>query len=253
MSVLRTPFEAAARTLGLLAETIRACIRTPPPRRAVLAQMFNTGNRSLLFLLVTMGFLGMITVYQGCLQAMKVLPDLSNAGAIFIMAMVREFGPTITALMLATRVGTGIAAEIAAMVVSDQVEALKVSSTDPIAFLVTPRFLGFVVMMFVCTVYSCAVAVAAGLLMAELRFQINPHTFLSLSFTRWSDLYVGLAKTFAYGVAIPILSADSGFRATGGSEGVGWATTRAVINSTFAIIFLDFVIAGIGYLLVRGT
>lgn len=244
---------AIARVSGLLGETLWSLVRRPPPRRAVVAHLFNTGNRSLLFLAVTMGFLGMISVYQGCLQAMKVLPDLSNAGAIFIMAMVREFGPTITAMMLATRVGTGIAAEIAVMTVTDQVEALKVNNTDPVAFLVAPRFMSFLVMMVVCTVYSCAVAVLAGLLMAVLRFQINPHTFLSLGFTRWSDFYVGLAKTLAYGVVIPVLAADSGFRATGGSEGVGWATTRAVVNSLFAIVALDFLIAGIGYLLVRGT
>lgn len=245
--------ESSGRVLGLLGDTVRSLLTQPPPRRAVVAHLFNTGNRSLVFLAVTMGFLGMISVYQGCMQTMKVLPDLSNAGAVFIMAMIREFGPTITAMMLATRVGTGIAAEIAAMTVTDQVEALKVSNTDPIAYLVAPRFLGFVIMMVVCTVYSCGVAILAGLLIADLRFQINPSTFLSLGFTRWSDFFIGLSKTVAYGIAIPILAADSGFRATGGSEGVGWATTRAVVHSLFAIIALDFVIAGIGYLVVRGS
>lgn len=246
-------FQAVTRVSGLLGETLWSLVRRPPPRRAVVAHLFNTGNRSLVFLAVTMGFLGMISVYQGCLQAMKILPDLTNAGAVFIMVMIREFGPTITAMMLATRVGTGIAAEIAVMTVTDQVEALKVNNTDPVAYLVAPRFVGFLVMMVVCTVYSCAVAILAGLLMADLRFQVNPNTFLSLGFTRWSDFSIGLAKTIAYGVAIPILAADSGFRAGGGSEGVGWATTRAVVNALFAIIALDFLIAGIGYLLVRGT
>ncbi len=253
MTLSFSGWQAVRRVSGLLGETLWSLVRRPPPRSAVVAHLFNTGNRSLVFLAVTMGFLGMISVYQGCLQAMKILPDLSNAGAIFIMVLVREFGPTITAMMLATRVGTGIAAEIAVMTVTDQVLALKVNNTDPVAYLVAPRFVGFLVMSVVCTVYSCAVAILAGLLMADLRFQINPNTFLSLGFTRWSDFTIGLAKTIAYGVTIPILAADSGFRASGGAEGVGWATTRAVVNALFAIIALDFLIAGIGYLLVRGT
>lgn len=250
MRALRTQPGFLTRVSGLLMETVWSLVRHPPPRRVVISHMYNTGNRSLLFLAVTMGFLGMISVYQGCMQAMKILPDLSHAGAVFIMAMVREFGPTITAMMLATRVGTGIAAEVAVMTVTEQIEALKVTNTDPVAYLVAPRFLAFVVMMLACTVFSCVVAILAGLLMADIRFQVNPNTFLSLDFTRWSDLFIGVAKTVAFGIAIPILAADSGFRATGGSEGVGWATTRAVVNALFAIIVLDFAISGVGYLLV---
>lgn len=239
------------RLVGLLATTVAAIFRRPPLRAEVVYHMHNIGNRSLLFLAVVMGFLGLISVYQGCLQAMKILPDLTHAGPVFIMAMVREFGPTITALMLATRVGSGIAAEIATMVVTDQVEALKVSNTDPVEYLVAPRFVAFLLMAFPCTVFSCLVAVAAGLLMATLRFQINPGTFLSLSFTQWSDFYVGIAKTLSYAIVVPLIAADSGFRTDYGSEGVGWATTRAVVNSSFAVIILDFVVAGLGYLIVH--
>lgn len=241
--------EFVRRVTTLLGETVLSIFRHLPPPQVLVPHLYNAGNRSLLFLTVTMGFLGMISVYQGCIQAMKVLPDLSMAGAVFIMAMIREFGPTITAMMLATRVGTGIAAEIASMTVTDQVEALKVSNTDPVTFLVAPRFLAYFVMAFACTVYSCVVAVGAGLLMGVTKFQLNPHTFLSLAMTEWSDFYIGLAKTFCYAVAVPILAADSGFRAVGGSEGVGWATTRAVVNSLFAIVALNFAVSGIGFLL----
>ncbi|NOZ00486.1 MAG: ABC transporter permease [Deltaproteobacteria bacterium] len=237
------------RLLGLLGETMRAMIKRPPSLARLLDQMHNIGNRSLVFISVTLGFLGLISVYQGSIQAQKVLPDLSMVGATFINVMISEFGPTITALMIATRVGSGIAAELGAMVVTEQVEALKMTNTDPIEFVVVPRFIATVIMMFVMTVYGVLVAVLAGMVIADLRFQVNPSTFLSLGMTGWSDLCVGLIKCFAYGVAIPIIAADAGFHASGGSEGVGQATTRAVVNTLFAVIILDFIIAGGWYLL----
>ena len=190
----------------------------------------------------------LILVYQGAFQAQKVLPDLTQVGEIFIGTMIRTFGPTIVALMLATRVGAGIAAELGSMVVTDQVEAMKVTNTDPIEYLVVPRFVATLVMMVALWVFGVLVAVFAGTLMGTLRFGIQLRTFLSLAGTAPSDVWVGVLKCLAFGVTIPILAADSGFRATGGSEGVGWATTRAVVNASFAVIVLDFVISTLAFL-----
>ena len=236
---LRYPLDV----LRLLLEVLVGIVRRPPPRDRVLAQMYNIGNGSVLFVSITLGFLGMITVYQGVIQASKVLPDYSMAGATLINVMVREFGPTITALMIATRVGSGIAAELGSMVVTDQIEAMKVSNTDPVRYLVAPRFVACVVMTFALTFVAVLVAVMAGLLVGVVRFQINPNTFLSLRMVNWTGVSEGLIKCLAYGVTIPIIAAESGFRAQGGSEGVGWATTRAVVNTSVAVILLDFVIA----------
>jgi len=234
-----------ANSSTLLVHTVRSILKSPPNKAMIIPYMFNIGNRSLLFLTVTLGFLGIISVYQGCMQTMKVLPDLSMAGAVFIAVMIREFGPTITALMLVTRVGSGIAAEIGTMVVTEQIEALKVTNTDPIDYLVAPRLIAFVIMMVACTAYGSLVAIACGTVLALVRFDLPPATFLSLQLTDMSDFYQGLIKTLAYGVAIPIISAESGFRAFGGSEGVGTATTRAVVNSLFAVIFLDFLVGAL--------
>jgi len=245
----RRTFDLPFDLIRLLSETVVAIFSRPPSWKTVLSQMHNIGNRSLVFITVTLGFLGLISVYQGSVQAMKVLPDLSLVGATFITVMVSEFGPTITALMIATRVGSGIAAELGTMVVTDQVEAMKVSNTDPVEYLVAPRFMACVVMVFVLTTYAVAVAVLAGMIMADLRFQVNPNTFLSLGMTTWDDLWLGLTKCLAYGIAIPIIAADAGFHARGGSEGVGQATTRSVVNTLFAVIILDFLIAGTWYLL----
>jgi phospholipid/cholesterol/gamma-HCH transport system permease protein len=241
------------RIAALLRQTLVALVREPPPRSRVVAQMYQIGNEALLFIAVTLGFLGMISVYQGIVQASKVLPDYSMAGATLINVFVREFGPTVTALMIATRTGSAIAAEIGSMTVTDQVEAMKVCNTDPVAYLVGPRFVATLAMTFALVFWGILVAVAAGALIAYTRFQINPTTFLSLQMTDWTDVGEGLTKCLAYGTVIPIIAADSGFRASGGSEGVGWATTRAVVNASVAVVFLDFVIASATFVLFRST
>ena len=245
MSVVVGQFRSIAWLLGATVRALPSALRS---YRRVVESMFVIGNRSVVFIAVTLGFLGLILVYQGAYQAQKVLPDLTQVGEIFIVTMIRTFGPTIVALMLATRVGAGIAAELGSMVVTDQVEAMKVTNTDPIEYLVVPRFVATVVMMVALWIFGVLIAVFAGTMMGTLRFGIQLRTFLSLAGTAPSDVWVGVLKCLAFGVTIPILAADSGFRATGGSEGVGWATTRAVVNASFAVILLDFLISTLAFL-----
>ncbi|MCA9522024.1 MAG: ABC transporter permease, partial [Myxococcales bacterium] len=206
------------------------------------------GNKSMLFIATTLAFLGMITVFQVTTQVKQVLPELSMIGPAFIQLMVREFGPTICGLMVATRVGSGIAAEIGSMVVTEQIDALKMSNADPVHYLIAPRFLACSVMLVILAILGCLVATTSGVIMAQLGFGIHPKTFLNLGLVKWSDVVIGLCKAFAYGMAIPVISAHSGLNTKGGSEGVGWATTMAVVNSSFAVIVLDLVISVAGYL-----
>jgi len=233
----------------LLLRTLAATIRRPPPKNRLLAQMHNVGNRSVVFIAVTLGFLGLILVYQACVQTLKVLPDLSGVGGAFLFAMVRTFGPTVTGLMVATRVGAGIAAELGSMTVTDQVEALKVANSDPVSWLVVPRFLACVVMMPVLWVFGTLVGSLAGYLMGHYRFAIGSRIFLDFSGIAPIDVFFGYLKAQAYGIVIPILSAHAGFQAFGGSEGVGQATTAAVVRSSFVVIVLDFLISTVAFLM----
>jgi phospholipid/cholesterol/gamma-HCH transport system permease protein len=118
-------------------------------------------------------------------------------------------------------------------------------NADPVNYLVVPRFLASGVMMVALTIYAVLVAEVTGMFTAMLGFGIPPSTFLSLQMVTASDLVSGLTKAFAYGCAIPVIAGQAGLEATGGSEGVGWATTRAVVNSSFAVVVLDFVISGL--------
>src|SRR4030095_14090976 len=122
---------------------------------------------------VTLGFLGMVLVFQTCLQVNRITGDLSQVGAEFVKILVHEFGPSLTAMMLATRVGAGIAAEVGSMVVTEQVDALRMCGVDPVEYLIVPRFLASLVMTLVLTIFGAVVALGLGALTAKLSFHVN--------------------------------------------------------------------------------
>jgi len=236
-------------TYVLFAQTLYYTVRGRSEPRAVFRQMYEIGNRSLAFLCIVMGFVGMILVYQAGVQTLRVVPDLSRLGATFIELIIKDLGPSICALMLATRVGAGIAAEIGSMVVTEQVDALRMCAADPVDYLVKPRFVASLVMTLLLVVCAASVAVGTGMLTAQVYFDISPRTFFNLERVGVSDISVGFTKCLAYGAAIPIISSQAGLSTFGGSEGVGSATTRAVVNSSLAVVVMNFCISGTGYLI----
>jgi phospholipid/cholesterol/gamma-HCH transport system permease protein len=216
---------------------------------AFVRQIYAQGNQSVFFLTVFMGFLGMIMVFQAGLQTKRVIPDLTLLGATYLQLLIRDLAASIGALMLATRVGAGIAAEIGSMVVTEQVDALRMCAADPIEYLVVPRFKAGIVSTTALIIWSAMIAWTSGMLTAWSFFGVLPRTFANLSMVGVADLTVGLTKCFFYGAAIPIVSAHSGLSTFGGSEGVGLATTRAVVNSSLAVIVLNFFISAAGLLI----
>ncbi len=232
----------------LLQLTLRGCLQGGLEPGSVLRQMYEIGNRSLGFLCIVMAFMGMILTYQAGLQTQRVVPDLTLLGATFLELLIRDLAASLCARMLATRVGAGIAAEIGSMVVTEQVDALSMCGADPIRHLVCPRFLASVAMFVMLVVLAACVAVLTGTWTAAAFFDLNPRTFLNLSLVGAPDVIVGVAKCVAYGAAIPIISSHAGLTAFGGSEGVGSATTRAVVGSSLAVIVLNFLLSGAGYL-----
>ena len=218
-------------------------------RAATLHQMYEIGNKSLFFICVVMAFFGGIVVFQTGIQARRVVPDLTMLGAMYIELLVRDLAASISALMLATRVGAGIAAEIGSMVVTEQVDALRMCAADPVDFLIKPRFLASLFMTTAVIIIGGLVACGSGLVVAASYFDVLPGTYLNFTLVDTGDLVVGLTKCVAYGAAIPIVSGYCGLTAFGGSEGVGWATTRAVVSSSMAVIILNFFISGAGVLI----
>lgn len=232
--------------------TLRFVIYGRKDWRMVLEQMHRIGNESIFFITVTMGFIGMILVFQSALQALQIVPDLSLLGATFGEILIRDLAASIGAMMLATRVGAGIAAEIGSMVVTEQVDALRMCSADPVEYLVVPRFIASLLMTFCLLIYATFVSYVAGMVTAHVIFDVNYHTFMSFMLIDYGDVIVGLTKALAYGAAIPIVSAQRGLATFGGSEGVGAATTSAVVSSSLAVIILQFIISFLGYIVFPG-
>jgi phospholipid/cholesterol/gamma-HCH transport system permease protein len=225
--------------------TIAGIIRGGRPRGEIVRQLYSIGNRSVIFIVVTLGFIGMVMTYEACLQLSRVTGDYSQVGSQFIRLIISDFGPTLTGLMLATRVGAGIAAEIGSMKVTEQVDALRMSGVLPIDYLIAPRFIASLVMTLMLSTLGAVVMYAAGGLTAQYSFGVNPALYFDLQMLEFHHFGMFVVKSLAYGAAIPIVAGFCGLRARGSSEGVGWATTAAVIGSSFAVIVLDFIISAV--------
>lgn len=242
--VVLNPTEATVGSVGVVTGTLQALRRLE--RQEVLRQIVEIGLQSLGFICLVLGFVGSILVYQAGLQALRIVPDTSNIGSNYLELLVKDLAASITGLMLATRVGAGIAAEIGSMKVTDQLDALRLCRTDPVAYLVAPRVVASVITTPLLTIFGGAVAVLTGATTGYFAFDINPTIFLDSRYVDAGDVVIGLVKSLAFGLAIPLVSAHSGLYASGGSEGVGNATTRAVVSGSLAVIIMGFFIGAIG-------
>ena len=248
MGILRQVWQQTTSTIRVGQQTLHYTLRARWHWPTINQQMFLIGNKSLVFTILTLGFLGAIMSLQAGFQALRIIGDTSLIGQQMLPLLVRQLGPTLVGLMVATRVGTGIAAEIGSMVVTEQVDALRMCNAPPVDYLVKPRFIACVLMLPVLTIFGIASAFLAGMAIAATVFNTNPAVFANTDFVNLLDLIEGMTKALAFGIVIPIIAGASGLDARGGSQGVGDATTRAVVNSSLAVIVLDFVIGGLAFL-----
>lgn len=216
-------------------------------RKQVIEQCYSVGNESLFFICVMMLFIGAIIAFQMGLQTKKIIPDMSLVGAMYLKILVREFAASVGAMALATRVGAGIAAQIGSMVVTDQTDALRMCAADPVEYLIVPRFIACVFMGLVVLLLGGVVAYFSGMFVTHLLYDVNYGTFVNFNQTTWGDWVTGLLKCVTFGGVIAIVSGERGLSTFGGSEGVGVATTEAVVGSLFGVIVMNLIIASIAY------
>lgn len=236
-------------TTRLARETTHYLIRGRWDFPAIFTHLHEVGVRSVFFVIICLGFLGAIINLQAGFQATRIIGDASLIGGQIMPLIIRLLGPTLTGMMVATRVGTGIAAEIGSMVVTEQVDALRMNRAPPAEFLVKPRLIACIIMVPALTTIGITAAFLSGMLVATYGFDTNPATYASFDIVVPLDLAEGMLKSLAYGITIPIIAAAAGLRARGGSEGVGEATTQAVVASSLAVIVLDFTIGGLIFVL----
>ena len=221
----------------------RAATSRPFYFHEVVEQLETIGLGSLTVVLLTGIFTGAVLALQSG-QTLDQFGARSLVGRLVSASMIKELGPVLTGLMLAGRVGSGIAAEIGSMVVTDQINALRALGTDPIRKLVVPRVIAGVLMAPVLTVISDFMGILGGSIIAIQQLQV-PSSVYWKSITDglyMQDVWMGLAKPFFLGFAIVSIGCHVGLRTRGGTQGVGRSTTNAVVAASVAVLVLDFFI-----------
>jgi phospholipid/cholesterol/gamma-HCH transport system permease protein len=228
----------------------RFIIARPFYRRDLVQQMDAIGVQSLGIVLLTGFFTGMVLALQFSVQ-MAQFGATMYLGRLVTASMIRELGPVLAGLMVAGRVGSGIAAEIGSMRVTEQIDALNTLGTDPIKKLVTPRLLAALVMLPVLTILADLVGILGGNVIAS--FYVGIPTALYWR-TVWeqmaaagfvlhyipTDFIQGLVKPLVFGGIIAVTGCFFGLRTRGGTEGVGIATTRTVVTASVLILTTDY-------------
>lgn len=227
----------------LLGQVGRALVTRPFYGRDVVQQFDEIGVGSLTVVLLTGLFTGMVLALQSGMT-LDQFGARSVVGRLVGASMVKELGPVLTALMVTGRVGSGIAAELGSMVVTDQIAALRALGTDPVRKLVVPRVLAGTIMVPVLTVIANGVGILGGMIISVTQLQVAASVYWSnvVAGLFMEDIWMGLIKPVALGFALVTIGCHVGLRAAGGTQGVGRATTNAVVSGSVVVLVLDFLV-----------
>lgn len=220
--------------------------------RDVLTQMDRIGFGSIPIVVLTGLFTGMVLALQSSVELSRFGADI-YIGNLVGASMIRELGPVLCSLMIAGRAGSGIAAELGSMKVTEQIDALQSFGTDPIKKLVTPRLVAALIMLPILTMVADSIGILGGLIIATLRVGIPAQSYMNGVFNTTAlsgfvfgffpkDFVTGLFKPFVFGGIIALTASYYGLNTKGGTEGVGLSTTRAVVTSSVLILAADYFI-----------
>jgi phospholipid/cholesterol/gamma-HCH transport system permease protein len=237
-------FLAATGEIVIFAAAALAhAVRPPYYPRLILQQMVNIGYFSL-------PVVGLTAIFTGMVLALQTYTGFSRFAAegavatVVVLSMTRELGPVIAGLMVAGRIGAAIAAEIGTMRVTEQIDALSTLSTDPYKYLVAPRLIAGFTMLPLLVIVADIVGVFGGFLVGTYKLSFNPSSYLSRSieFLQAMDVISGLVKAAVFGFLVTLMGCYHGYRSRGGAQGVGAATTYAVVSSSILILVFDYVL-----------
>ncbi len=227
--------------IGLLARDTLRSVRGGLDGGEVLRQMDALGVQSISITNLTALFTGLVLALQTS-YALSEFGGKLIIGRAVVLSLARELGPTLTALMVAARCGAGMTAELGTMAVTEQVDALRALGTSPVKKLVLPRVLALTSMLPILTLIAVFHGIFGGLLIAVFEIKIGATFYLSttLQALKFNDLMHGLCKTPVFGAEIALIACYNGLSATGGADGVGRATTTAVVLSSITVLITDF-------------
>jgi len=211
-------------------------------------QMVLMGVESLAIVCLVGGSVGMVMALQGAYQLQQMGAEIYT-GSLVAVTMTRELGPLVAAIVIAGRIGASIAAELGTMKVQEEVDALQTMGFNPIGFLVVPRCLSLLVVLPCLTVVTDVMGMVGGFFIGTLSIGINPDLYYDTSINALvlKDVYTGLIKSGIFALIIALVSCHQGLSVQGGAEGVGKATTQAVVISIVLIIVVDCLATGVFY------
>jgi len=238
--------EESGRVMILFFRTLGLTFRSPFDLRGLLRQIERVGVNSIPVVLITGAFTGMVLALQSY-TGFKRFNAEAFVGTVVALSMTRELGPVLSGLMVSGRIGSAMAAELGTMQVTEQIDALYTLATNPIKYLVVPRFLASLIIMPVLTVFADAVGMLGGYAVSVYLLGSNPTIYIrrTYDYLDLEDIYIGLLKACVFGMIIAIIGCYQGFNAQGGAEGVGKATTRAVVLSSLLILIANYFITAL--------
>lgn len=234
-------FEQTGLWFGALWATVRWMFRRPFDGREWLRQMVRLGVDSIPVVVLTAMFTGMVLALQTFIGFRRVHAEQFVASVVSL-AMLRELSPVLVGLMVTGRVGSSMAAEIGTMKVTEQIDALKALATEPVQYLFVPRVIAGVIMLPFLVVLGDFLGIYGGYLIAVKMMKTNPVVYQqnTYQFLTLNDVWSGLIKAAAFGLILTLTGCVRGYYTTGGAEGVGRATTNAVVSASLIILLSDF-------------
>jgi phospholipid/cholesterol/gamma-HCH transport system permease protein len=243
---LKRPVEAFQDFILLSGRAIANVFRSPHYTDDIVIQMDAIGVGSL-FIVILIGLFSGLVMGSQSSRALTTYGAQGTMGTILSLTLIRELGPVLTALLVAGRNASGIASELGSMRVTEQIDAMRALGTDPIQKLVTPRLIATAVMLPLLTIIADFLGLFGGYLIASLRLDIPSSQYWTSAWQAlaYNDVVQGLLKPFVFAIIIALVGCFYGMRTTGGTQGVGRATTKAVVVSSIWIFIVTFFIGQI--------
>jgi phospholipid/cholesterol/gamma-HCH transport system permease protein len=240
-------FLATAGRLGLFTITaVSHCVRPPWYFGHIGRQMLNIGYFSLPVVGLTALFTGMVLALQSYTGFARFNAE-SAIATVVVLSVTRELGPVIAGLMVAGRIGASMAAELGTMRVTEQIDALQTLATNPFKYLIAPRLIAGATMLPLLVIVADIIGVFGGYLVGVYNLDFNPSSYLrqTADFLEWIDVISGLVKAAVFGFIVALMGCYHGYHSEGGAQGVGRATTNAVVSASILILLFNYVITGL--------
>ena len=240
-AVTERPAQGLGRIILLFFSVLKYLVKPPFDFKNIVRQMLEVGVNSVPVILITALFTGMVLALQ-TYTGFKRFGAEGLVGSVVALSMTRELGPVLSALMLTGRAGSAMAAELATMRVTEQIDALETLATNPIKYLIVPRFLSGIIMLPALVIFANILGILGGYYVAVVLFGMSSNSYMRTTweYLQMQDIYSGLIKACFFGAVFTLICCYKGFNAVGGAEGVGKATTSAVVYSSMTVLISEY-------------